>query len=388
MSEQQDSHRRIPKAVQPAWEAWMSNIENRKREHVRLALTEGSQNRRSALWEDVHLVPVSVPDMGPADVDLSVDFLGHTLPTPLVISGMTGGHARAIEINRNLAAAAEELGLAIGTGSQRAALADPSLVETYSVVRTHAPAAFVIGNIGMSQLVSQDGEPPMGRGQIDRAVSMIEADALAVHLNAVEELVQPEGDRNMRNLSGGIANAVRWSPVPVIAKETGAGMARGTAIRLAGTGVAALDVGGAGGTSFARIEALRAGAMGDATGVRIGRTFGDWGVPTAVSLVEAGSAGLPLIGTGGLRNGLHAAKAIALGASLVGMGGPFIRAALEGPAAVIAEARFVLEELRVAMVLTGVRDIQGLRRIEPVLVGQAAQWLASRGGTRSTGWRQ
>ena len=361
----------------------MSDIENRKREHVELALSDGSQNRNSPLWEDVHLVPISVPDRGTADVDLSVDFLGHRLPTPLVISGMTGGYAQALEINRNLAVAAEELGLAIGTGSQRAALKDPSLVETYSVVRAHAPSAFVIGNIGMSQLISQNGEPPMGRDQIDRVVSMIDADALAIHLNAVEELIQPEGDRNMQELAGGIATAVRRSPVPVIAKETGAGMARETALLLAETGVAALDVGGAGGTSFARIEALRADAMGDTTGVRIGRTFGDWGVPTAVSVIEAASAGLPLIGTGGLRHGLHAAKAMALGASLVGMGGPFIRAALEGPEAVIAEARLVLEEIRMAMVLTGVSDLQGLRRLEPVLVGRVAQWLASRGGDSS-----
>ena len=363
----------------------MSSIESRKGEHIELALSEGSQNRRSALWEDVVLVPVSVPDIGPDDVDISVDFLGRRLATPLVISGMTGGHARALEINRNLALAAEELGLAIGTGSQRAALKDPNLVDTYSVVRAHAPGAFVISNIGMSQLISQGGEPPMGKRQIDQAVSMIDADALAVHLNAVEELVQPEGDRNMRDLPGGIANAVRWSSVPVIAKETGAGMARETALQLAEAGVAALDVGGAGGTSFARIEALRAEAMGDATGVRIGRTFADWGVPTALSLLEAGAAGLPLIGTGGVRNGLHAAKAMALGATLVGMGGPLIRAALEGPGAVIAEARLVLEELRVAMVLTGVRDVQGLRGLEPVLVGTAAQWLTSRDRTRSTG---
>ena len=366
----------------------MSTIESRKHEHVELALSGESQSRRSALWEDVRLVPVSVPDIGPAGVDLSVDFLGRRLATPLVISGMTGGHARALEINRNLAVAAEEIGLAIGTGSQRAALVDPSLVETYSVVRAHAPGAFVIGNIGMGQLISQDEEPPMGRGQIERAVSMIEADALAVHLNAVEELIQPEGDRNMTDLRAGIADAVTWSPVPVVAKETGAGMAGETAMELADLGVSALDVGGAGGTSFARIEALRAEAMGDTTGVRIGRTFADWGVPTVLSLIEARAAGLPLIGTGGVRNGLHAAKALALGASLVGMGGPFIRAALEGPGAVIAEARLVLEELRVAMVLTGVVDVQGLRKLRPVLVGTAAQWLASRDEGLGTGSEQ
>lgn len=363
----------------------MSIIENRKREHLELALAEGSQSPRSALWEDVHLVADSVPDIGPADLDLSVDFLGRRLPTPLMISGMTGGHSAALEVNRNLALAATELGLAIGTGSQRAALADPKLVDTYSVVRAHAPDAFVVGNIGMSQLVEQMDGPRLGRAQIDQAVSMVEADALAVHLNAVEELIQPEGDRNMQGLRGGIARAVRWSPVPVIAKETGAGMARETALKLREVGVAALDVGGVGGTSFARIEAMRAGAANDTTGVRIGRTFADWGVPTALSLLEATRAGLPLIGTGGVRNGLHAAKAIALGATLVGMGGPFIRAALDGPEAVIAEGRLVLEELRVAMVLTGVRDIEGLRALRPVLVGKVAQWLSARRRTRPAG---
>ena len=150
-------------------------------------------------------------------------------------------------------------------------------------------------------------------------------------------------------------------------------MARESATKLAATGVAALDVGGAGGTSFARIEALRAQAVDDTTGVRIGRTFADWGLPTVLSLLEAGSAGLPLIGTGGVRNGLHAAKAMALGASLVGMGGPFIRAALTGPEAVVAEGRLVLEELRVAMVLTGARG------------HRCASWDATRAGGEGGG---
>ena len=363
----------------------MSIIEDRKRQHVELAVSEGSQSQRSALWRDVHLVPDSVPDVGPDDVDLSVDFLGHRLRAPLLISGMTGGHAQALEVNRNLALAAAELGLAIGTGSQRAALVDPALVDTYSVVRDHAPDAFVIGNIGMSQLIEQLDGPPLGRAEIERAVSMIEADALAVHMNAVEELIQPEGDRNMRGMREGIANAVQWAPVPVIAKETGAGIARETALRLSEIGVAAIDVGGVGGTSFARIEAMRAKAVEDVTAARVGRTFADWGVPTVLSILEAGEAGLPLIGTGGVRNGLHAAKAIALGATLVGMGGPFIRAALDGPEAVIAEARLALEELRVAMVLTGTRDIVGLQSLQPVLVGSVAEWVAERPLTRSAG---
>ena len=357
----------------------MSLIENRKREHMAIALSDGSQSRRSALWEDVHLVSESVPDVSLADIDLSTDFLGRRLPTPLLISGMTGGHAQAIEINRSLATVAEALGLAIGTGSQRAALANPDLTETYSVVRAHAPGAFVMGNIGMSQLVPQDDEPSFGRGEIECAVSMVDADALAIHLNAIEELVQPEGDRNMSGLSRAIARAVEWSPVPVVAKETGAGMNRETAHKLTATGVAALDVGGAGGTSFARIEALRANAVDDARGVRLGRTFGDWGVPTVLSLLEARTAGLPLIATGGVRNGIHVAKALALGASLVGIGGPFIRAAHHGAEAVAAEVRLMIDEIKVAMVLTGVRNVEGLRRLEPVLLGRVAEWIAARG---------
>ncbi|MCE2530306.1 MAG: alpha-hydroxy-acid oxidizing protein [Acidimicrobiia bacterium] len=214
---------------------------------------------------------------------------------------------------------------------------------------------------------------------------MIEADALAIHMNAVEELIQPEGDRNMRGVREGIAKAVQWSPVPIIAKEIGAGIARESALRLREAGVAALDVGGVGGTSFTRIEAMRAKVVEDVTAARVGRTFADWGVPTVLSLLEAGEAGLPLIGTGGVRNGLHAAKAIALGATLVGMGGPFIRAALDGPEAVIAEARLVLEELRVAMVLTGARGIEDLQSLQPVLMGSVAEWVAERPLTRPAG---
>ncbi|MGH9245260.1 MAG: type 2 isopentenyl-diphosphate Delta-isomerase, partial [Acidimicrobiales bacterium] len=282
---------------------------------------------------------------------MSTTFLGHRLAAPVVIAGMTGGHERALEVNRNLAQAAAKLGIAIGTGSQRAALAAPALIPTYSVVREHAPDAVVIGNLGMCQLIPQGDEPPFGREEILSAVAMIEADLLAIHLNAVEELIQPEGDRSMRGILAAIANCVAWSPVPVIAKETGAGMTRESAASLASCGVHGIDVGGVGGTSFARIEALRAREAGDARGSRLGETFGDWGVPTALSIIEASTADLPLIATGGVRNGLHAAKAIALGASLVGVGGPAIIAARSSADAVIEEMTLFLEELRVAMTL-------------------------------------
>lgn len=356
----------------------MSDIERRKRQHMELAGSDAATSVRSAGWDDVELVPASVPDVSIADIDLSTSFLGRRLSAPVVIAGMTGGHEQAIEVNRNLARAAAELGLAIGVGSQRAALVDPSLAPTYRVVRDEAPDSVVIGNLGMCQLIEQDGHEALGPGDFETAVAMIDADFLAIHLNAVEELIQPEGDRTMSGISAAIARSVEWSPVPVIAKETGAGMTREAAVGLASCGVQALDVGGVGGTSFARIEAMRAREIGDRRGIRLGQTFGGWGVPTAVSVVEAAGAGLPLVATGGIRNGLHAAKAIALGATLVGVGGPAINAARIGPDAVIEELTLLLEELRMAMTLTGVLRVPELGKNEPVLVGRTAQWLRAR----------
>ena len=358
----------------------MSEIESRKQQHVELAMSAGAESRASALWEDVELLPVSVPDMVISDIDLTTEFLGHTLSTPLLITGMTGGYDHALEINRNLAAVADELGVAIGTGSQRAALVNPALESTYSVVREQAPGAFVMANIGMSQLVTQGDDEPFDRADIERAVAMVEADALAVHLNAVEELIQPEGDRNMAGLSQAIARCVQWSSVPVVGKETGAGMTRETATGLAEAGLAALDVGGVGGTSFALIEGSRAEAVGDERGARLGRTFGEFGVPTALAILEARAAGLPLIATGGVRNGLHIAKALALGATLVGIGGPIIRAARHGAEAAVIEVQHLIEELKVAMVLTGSSTVERLGRNEPVLMGRAAEWVHARGG--------
>jgi isopentenyl-diphosphate Delta-isomerase len=356
-----------------------AEIERRKSEHLSLASGEGVETRTPAGWDDVHLVHDALPQIDAAAVDLSVELLGRHLGSPLVITGMTGGHQAARDVNGTLAAAAERHQVAFGVGSQRAALRDPSLVPTYAVAREAAPTAFVIGNIGISQLLDQPGEAALAPADIERVVAMIRADALAVHLNYLEEMVQPEGQTRARGARDALAALVRHCSVPVIAKETGAGVGRATALRLADAGVHAIDVGGVGGTSFAAIEARRARDRGDDRRALLGERFTDWGIPTAVAVVGAGATGLPIIATGGVRSGHDAAKAIALGATAVGVGRPLLHAALQGDAAVDEWiAQFQLE-LRTAVFLSGVTSAGELRSARRVIVGSTREWLVQLG---------
>src|SRR3989442_2793469 len=199
-------------------------IARRKGEHLKLAAEADVETRTPAGWDDVHIVHDALPDLDAAEVDLVVSFLGRKLALPLVISGMTGGHGRALAVNDLLARVAEKRGIAMGVGSQRAALRDPMLVPTYSVVRESAPTAFIIANVGISQLVEQGREAPLGARDVARILSMVKADALAVHLNYLEESVQPEGQTRARGALAAIRALARRSRVPVIAKETRAGI--------------------------------------------------------------------------------------------------------------------------------------------------------------------
>jgi isopentenyl-diphosphate delta-isomerase len=350
-------------------------IEQRKADHLRLSADGDVDALAGAGWQDVHLVHEALPALDQCEVDLSVEFLGRRLAAPLAIAGMTGGHATARDVNAVLARAAERFGLAMGVGSQRAALQRPDLAYTYTVVRQEAPGAFLIANIGAPQLIAQRDTPALRPSDIETAIQMIGANALAVHLNFLQESVQPEGERQARGVAEAIGALVQSAQVPVIAKETGAGIAPSTARRLKNLGVQALDVGGVGGTSFAAVEGLRAGAQGHAGGERLGEVLRDWGVPTPVSIVAAAATGLPVIGTGGIRTGLDAAKALALGATLVGVARPLLQAALAGDQAVATWIEQFLSELRTVLFLTGSAHAAELRERPRVIRGVTRDWL-------------
>ena len=354
-------------------------VARRKAEHLHLAATGDVSSGTGPGWADIRLVHHGLPRTDLAAIDLGCNFLGHRLRAPLAIAGMTGGHADARAVNTRLGAAAERFGLAMGVGSQRAALRTPALVSTYTAARRAAPNAFLIANVGAAQLVQQDSGPPLTAQQLSDAIAMIGANALAIHLNLLEETIQPEGDRRVAGIREALARAAATVDVPIIAKETGAGLSRGVALELRDAGVRALDVGGTGGTSFAAIEAARAAARGDAGRAQLGAVYHEWGVPTAVSVVASRAAGLPIIATGGVRTGLDAAKALALGATLVGVGRPLLLAALAGEAAVDAWITQFLEELRVAIFLTGGRRTGDLAGVPRVILGSTRTWMQDLG---------
>jgi isopentenyl-diphosphate Delta-isomerase len=329
-----------------------AETERRKEDHLRIPLERDVQSMPNP-WDTIRLRHEAVPELDRADVELATTFLGHRLQAPLQITGMTGGARKAKEINDRLAAAAAAHGIAMGVGSQRAALENPQLADTYAVILEHdVPVRFA--NLGLPQIILWGNEAP---AKAEAAIEMVEAHGLYIHLNYLQEAVQPEGDTVAKGGLAAIRRLCKELKTPVLVKETGAGIDGETAEHLAACGVAALDVGGLGGTSFSAVEYHRAIDQGDATKARLGKTFWDWGLATPEALIECREACpmLPLVATGGLRTGLDAARAIALGADLAGYAGSVFRAAAQGEAAATQEVAFLLEELKTALFLTGTR---------------------------------
>ena len=354
-------------------------VKQRKIEHVSIALGQDISAQQRANWNDIQFVHQALPEVDLDEIDTSVTFLGHTLRYPIFMSSLTGGHPDVTSINRNLARAAERYGLALGVGSQRAAIVNPEVASSYAVTRQSAPHAFLIANIGAPQLIAQARHPAFTLQQVQQAIDMIGANALAVHMNSLQEAAQPEGDRRSAGEAAALKILTGQIDVPVIAKETGAGVCREQALLLRSCGVAAIDVGGAGGSSMSAMEAARSESRGDGRTMNIGLLYRDWGIATPICVVEAGVAGLPLISTGGVRNGLDVARALALGATLVGMGFPFLKAASESYEKVCELLETVVEELKVAMQLSGAKSIADMRQIDIVVTGETRNWLTLRG---------
>src|SRR3989441_1335753 len=354
-------------------------VKQRKIEHVNIALGQDISVTQSANWNDVQFVHQALPEVDLDEIDTSVSFLGHRLRYPIFISSLTGGHDDVISINRNLARAAEHYGLALGVGSQRAGIINPEVISSYAITREHAPKTYLIANIGAPQLIAQAHHAPFTIEQVEHAVTMIGANALAVHMNSLQEATQPEGDRRALGEAAALKRLTEKVSVPVIAKETGAGVCREQALLLRSCGVAAIDVGGAGGSSMPAMEAARSRSRGDERTMNIGLLYRDWGIATPIAVVEAGVARLPLISTGGVRSGLDIARALALGATLVGMGFPFLKAASESYEAVCELLESVVAEMKVAMQLSGAANIGQLREVDVVVTGETRNWLTLRG---------
>lgn len=342
--------------------------ESRKLEHIKTALKLADGPGTSG-FEDLHLIHNCLPELAPAEISLETELAGLKLSSPLVINAMTGGSPEVEQINAALARAARRLGLAMAVGSQRAALDAARLEDTFSVVRHENPDGIIFANVGA------DTSPE----KADQAVAMIGAQALQVHLNSAQELTMVEGDRDFRGWAENVKAICKSVRVPVIAKEVGFGVARSQAIRLAETGVRAIDVGGKGGTNFVAIESLRKRAQ-------VSWTLVNWGIPTAITLAETLDAlkTVPeppdVMASGGIRSPLCAAKALAVGARSVGIAGLILQIlAEEGEEALAAELRRWHSELRTILALVGARDLAALRLSPVVFTGFTREWLDERG---------
>ena len=342
---------------------------NRKLEHLRICLKEDVESNYTG-FEDVSFIHHALPEVDFDEVNVGVEFLGKKLSAPFLIASMTGGHPETKEINKKLALAVQELGIGMGVGSQRAAIEDEKVADSFSVVREFAPEAFIYANVGISQVLKYGVE------FVEKAIEMIDADAVAIHLNFLQEAIQPEGDRNAKNCLNVLKEVCESIKVPVIVKETGAGISRDIAIKLKLIGVDAIDVGGKGGTSWSGVEVYRAK---DKVTKEVGMDFWDWGIPTAFCIAECYDV-LPVIATGGLRSGLDLAKALALGAKVGSSALPFLKAVVkEGVEGVKNLFNYYIKGLKIAMFLTGCRTVDELRKVPIFITGTFKDWLELRG---------
>lgn len=348
------------------------NTSQRKIEHLQLCASSPVESRsKKAGFEDIMLIHKALPEFDIDEITLNTEFLGKSMSAPFLIASITGGHPETKTINESLAQAAENMGIGIGVGSQRAAIEDPTQADSFTIVRDVAPNAFIYGNIGAAQIREYGVEG------VEKLIEMLDVDAMAIHLNFLQEAIQPEGDTDATGALDSITEICSLK-TPIIIKETGAGISYEDAVLLKKAGVSAIDVGGAGGTSWAGVEVYRARDRQDEMSEMLGELFWDFGIPTASSIVEC-NLSIPIIATGGIRNGLHIAKSIALGADVASAALPFVSPALNSTDMVIKKLQSMLHELKVAMFLSGCENVQQLQKIPVVITGYTREYLELRG---------
>jgi isopentenyl-diphosphate delta-isomerase len=352
--------------------------ESRKAEHIHIALAHDVSSRSTTGLEDVNLIHNAVREVDFNEIDTSVTVMGKRLRIPLIIEALTGGTREAKRINMGLAEVAESEGIGMGVGSVRAALEDPNMVDTYSIVRERAPNALVISNIGAVQVAKH------GLDYAVKAIEVVKADSLAVHFNKLQELIMPEGETRFKDYAEKIVELSKRLGDRLCLKETGAGFSGEAAKTVESWGVKWIDVAGAGGTSWYAVEYYRAKKRMDDKASMLGEAFWDWGIPTAASIVESRiCTSLSIIASGGIRTGIDAAKAIALGASCTGMALPFLKSFAKGG---VEEVRRLVKSfelsLRFTMFLVGAKNLSELSRTPLVVGGSMAEWLEQRGVLR------
>jgi isopentenyl-diphosphate Delta-isomerase len=355
-------------------ESFIDQIKRRKREGIEIPLKENIQARTASTYlEYVKLLHNALPEINYDQIDLSIEFLNRSFSAPLIIDSMTGGTDEAFVINKRLGLIAERYGLGMGLGSQRAGLKSDKLVESYSIARKVAPNAFLIANIGGAQL--SDG---LSNSDILKIIKMIDANALAIHLNPLQELIQPEGEPRFKGILKKISNLVNEVEIPIIVKEVGSGISADVAIKLEKSGINSINVAGAGGTSWAGIEKIRANQHNEYLKSQLGELFWDWGIPTALSiLLVSNSVKIPVIASGGLRNGLEIAKCLILGANVCAMAFPFLKRASKSEEELEKFTQLILSEIRATMFLLGAKDVHSLKNTRYILIDKLANVLSN-----------
>jgi isopentenyl-diphosphate delta-isomerase len=349
----------------------MKRIEHRKSDHIDVTLKEKVVPDYD-YWADVHLVHRALPEVDMKDIDTSVTLFGKRLELPLVVTAITGGFPLAEKVNRNLAEACAKMGVGLGVGSQRPAI-EHGDDSTYSVVKEY-DVPLVIGNVGAPQLVRQGSKRPFSAEDVESAREAVGADIMAVHLNFLQEVVQPGGDVNAKGCLDSIRDLAK--EMPCMVKETGAGISREMAMLLKGTGIRGMDVSGVGGTSFAAVEMYRAREQEDSSASALGRTFFEWGIPAPAAIIEA-DVGLEIIASGGVDDGLRMAKGISLGANAAGCARALLAEAMGSSERVMEKMRIMQAEFKATMFLTGCKSVEELQQRRVIVSGRTADWLSA-----------